>query len=166
MISCVIFCRFLNYIDIFERLYAIFRVYPFGAPSVRAVKKEAKHYHYDWTLIENVGARFENLVAYHLLKWCHFCEDTEGWTQELRDFRDTDKREVDFVIMRNRKPILFVEAKYADTAVSDSLRYLKAKFPSVEAVQVVQVVYQTDIDIRNKDSIRVVSANRFLREFV
>lgn len=65
--------------------------------------------------------------------------------------------------MRNRKPILFVEAKYADTAVSDSLRYLKAKFPSVEAVQ---VVYQTDIDIRNKDSIRVVSANRFLREFV
>jgi predicted AAA+ superfamily ATPase len=152
-----------RWIDIFERLYAIFRVYPFGAPSVRAVKKEAKHYHYDWTLIEDVGSRFENLVACHILKWCHFCEDTEGWTQELRYFRDTDKREVDFVITRNRKPILFVEAKYADTAVSDSLRYLKAKFPAVEAVQ---VVYQTDIDIRNKDNIRVVSANRFLREFV
>ncbi len=45
-----------RWIDIFERLYANFRVYPFGAPSVRAVKKEAKHYHYDWTLIENVGA--------------------------------------------------------------------------------------------------------------
>jgi len=28
-----------RWIDIFERLYAIFRVYPFGAPSVRAVKK-------------------------------------------------------------------------------------------------------------------------------
>ena len=61
-----------RWIDIFERLYAIFRVFPFGAPSVRAVKKEAKHYHYDWTLIENVGARFETLVVCHLLKWCAF----------------------------------------------------------------------------------------------
>jgi predicted AAA+ superfamily ATPase len=152
-----------RWIDIFERLYAIFRVYPFGAPSIRAVKKEAKHYHFDWTLIEDPGSRFENLVACHLLKWCHFCEDTEGWVQELRYFRDTDKREVDFVILRNRKPILFVECKLSDNKVSDSLRYLKAKFPKVEAVQ---VVYHANQDLRNKDDIRIVSAATFLNEFV
>jgi len=28
-----------------ENLYFIFRIYPFGAPRIRAVKKEAKHYH-------------------------------------------------------------------------------------------------------------------------
>ena len=38
-----------RWIEIFERLFSIFRIYPFGAPSIRAVKKEAKHYHYDWT---------------------------------------------------------------------------------------------------------------------
>lgn len=152
-----------RWIDIFERLYAIFRVYPFGSPSIRAVKKEAKHYHFDWTLIEDSGSRFENLVACHLLKWCHFCEDTEGWVQELRYFRDTDKREVDFVILRDRKPILFVECKLSDTKVSDSLRYLKAKFPKVQAVQ---VVYHTDQDVIDKNGIRIVTAAKFLNEFV
>ena len=102
-------------------------------------------------------------MACHLLKWCHFCEDTEGWIQELRYFRDTDKREVDFVVVRERKPILFVECKYSDFAVSDSLRYLKAKFPSIEAVQ---VVYEGHRDFRNRDGIRVVSAAIFLQEFV
>ena len=151
-----------RWLDIFERLYSIFRVHPFGAPSIRAVKKEAKHYHYDWTQIANEGFRFECLVACHLLKWCHYCEDTEGWSQELRYFRDTDKREVDFVVVRDRKPILFVECKFSDTAASDHLRYLKAKFPKVEAVQ---VVFRSDIDIRNADGIRIVGADIFLREF-
>lgn len=127
------------------------------------MKKEAKHYHFDWTLIEDPGARFENLVVCHLLKWCHFCEDTEGWVQELRYFRDTDKREVDFVILRNKKPILFVECKLSDTKVSDSLRYLKAKFPKVEAVQ---AVYHTSQDLRSKEGIRIVAAATFLNEFI
>jgi len=46
----------------------IFRIYPFGAPGIRAVKKEAKHYHLDWTVVRDTGKRFENLVACHLLK--------------------------------------------------------------------------------------------------
>ena len=29
-----------------ERLYAIFRVAPFGAPRIRTVKQERKHYHF------------------------------------------------------------------------------------------------------------------------
>jgi hypothetical protein len=32
-----------RWISILENLYMIFRIYPFGAPSIRAVKKEAKH---------------------------------------------------------------------------------------------------------------------------
>jgi len=46
----------------------IFRIYLFGAPGIRAVKKEAKHYHLDWTVVRDAGKRFENLVACHLLK--------------------------------------------------------------------------------------------------
>ena len=32
-----------RWISTLENLYMIFRIYPFGAPSIRAVKKEAKH---------------------------------------------------------------------------------------------------------------------------
>jgi len=33
-----------RWITMLENLYMIFRIYPFGAPQIRAVKKEAKHY--------------------------------------------------------------------------------------------------------------------------
>ncbi len=46
----------------------------------------------------NDGAKFENMVAGHLLKYCHFLEDTEGHKMELRFIRDIDLREIDFVV--------------------------------------------------------------------
>jgi predicted AAA+ superfamily ATPase len=119
-----------------ERLYAIFRLSPFGAPRIRAVKKEQKHYHFDWSLVPNDAARFENLVASHLLKWVHFQQDTEGRDVDLRYFRDKDGREVDFVVTEDGQPKLLVEAKWADTSVDSSLRYLLARFPGTPAWQV------------------------------
>lgn len=123
--------------NILERLYYIFRIYPFGAPAIRAIKKSAKHYHYDWSLVEDHGARLENLVASHLLKWCHFLEDTEGRILELRYFRDVDSREVDFVLLEKGKPILFLECKSSGKQISKTLtglRYLKTRFPQVRAL--------------------------------
>jgi predicted AAA+ superfamily ATPase len=78
-----------RWLDVFERLYAIFRLPPFVGPRLRAVKKEQKHYHFDWTVIERRAARFENLVASHLAKWVHFQWDVEGLPYELRYFRDS-----------------------------------------------------------------------------
>ena len=52
-----------NWLDILERLYSVFRLAPFGAPKLRAVRKEQKHYHFDWSLVPGEPARFENLVA-------------------------------------------------------------------------------------------------------
>jgi predicted AAA+ superfamily ATPase len=37
-----------RWIAMLENLYMLFRVYPFGALHIRAVKKESKHYHMDW----------------------------------------------------------------------------------------------------------------------
>ncbi len=119
-----------------ERLYAIFRLAPAGAPRLRAVKKEQKHYHLDWAVVPNEAARFENLVACHLLKWVHFQQDALGRDLELRYFRDTDGREVDCVVIDRRTPVLLVECKWSDTDVDRGLRYLKAKFPGASAWQV------------------------------
>jgi len=152
-----------RWIAMLENLYMIFRVYPFGAPKIRAVKKEAKHYHLDWTVITDMGFRFENLVACHLLKWCFFLQDTQGRDIELRYFRDVDKREVDFVIVENRLPVLFVESKLSETKASPSLRYLKNRFPLVKATQ---VVLEKDLDLIDKEGIRICSANHFFKDLI
>ena len=125
-----------NWLAILERLYAVFRVAPFGAPRIRAVKKEQKHYHLDWSVVPEAPQRFENLVGAHLLKWVHFLQDSEGRDVELRYFRDVDGREVDFVVVERRRPTHLVECKWADGPIDAGLRYLKVRFPSAEAWQV------------------------------
>ena len=100
-----------RWICILESLFVCFRILPFGAPKIRAVKKEKKLYLYDWSPIENPGPRFENLAACQLLKYCHFIEDTEGEKIELRFLRDANKREIDFVVLKNKKPVFAVECK-------------------------------------------------------
>ena len=146
-----------------ENLYMIFRIYPFGAPRIRAVKKEAKHYHLDWTLVKDTGKRFENLVAVHLLKWCCFLQDSEGRDMELRYFRDVDRREVDFIIVEEDRPLQFIECKTSGRQVSPSLLYLKKRFPEVTCAQ---VLLEEDTDLVTKEGVRLCSANRFLIDFV
>ena len=152
-----------KWLDIFERLYAIFRLAPFGAPKLRAVKKERKHYHFDWSVVGEPSLRLENLVASHLLKWVHFEEDSKGRDLELRYFRDVTGREVDFVVTEKRKPILLVECKWGDAEPSPSLRYLKARFPKVRAEQIHGTGKK---DYETPEGIRVRPAMAFLRELV
>ena len=151
------------WLRILERLYAIVRLSPFGAPRLRAVKKEQKHYHLDWTLVQNEAARFENLVACHLLKWVHYQQDAQGRDLELRYVRDTDGREVDFVIVEGRRPVLCVECKWADPAVDKSLRYFKVRFPDCDAWQLSATGTKDYIDTHG---IRVAPALTLLKTLV
>ena len=146
-----------------ENLYMIFRIYPFGAPQIRAVKKEAKHYHFDWTQVKDIGLRFENLIACHLLKWCYFLQDTEGKDIELRYFRDIDKRKVDFILVENGAPTHFIESKKSGKDINPALKYLKQRFPYAKATQ---VLLEKNIDLITKENIRVCSAHAFLNELI
>lgn len=152
-----------NWLDILERLYAIFRLSPFGAAKIKAVKKEQKHYHHDWTLVTDIGNRFENLMAAHLLKWTHYVYDTQGRDVELRYFRDVTKREVDFVVLENRKPTHFIEAKVSDAPINPALIYLKERFPQSQAMQ---LSLNGTKDYLSKEDIRVCPAVNFLRDLV
>ncbi|MFC1640350.1 ATP-binding protein, partial [Gemmatimonadota bacterium] len=125
-----------NWISILERLYAVFRLSPIGSPKIRAVKKTQKHYHMDWSLVEDIGPRFENLVACHLLKWVHLLQDTQGRDMSLTYFRDRDGREVDFVVTEKTKPIMAVECKWSQTSADRNLRYWKACFPECDVWQI------------------------------
>lgn len=152
-----------NWLRILERLYAIFRLPPFGAPGIRAVKKAQKHYHLDWSLVPEPAARFENLVAGHLLKWVHFRQDTEGIDLELRYFRDSEGREVDFVVVERSTPILMVECKQSGAKVDRSLRYLKKRFPDCPAWQ---ISASGNKDIQTPEGIRISPAMRLLEDLV
>ena len=116
-----------RWISIFERLYLTYRIAPFGTPRIRAVKKENKLYFWDWSRVSEEGPRFENMVAGHLLKYCHFSEDTQGHEMELRFIRDTDKREVDFVVLKNGVPEFAVECKTGERKASPHCTYFRER---------------------------------------
>lgn len=152
-----------KWLQIFEKMYAIFRLSPFGSPLIKAVKKEQKHYHYDWTLVENEGSRFENLIASHLLKWTHWNYDALGEPWELRYFRDPTGREVDFVVVSKSKPLLFVECKLSDDSINPALIYLKSKFPKTSSYQ---ISLKGKKDYTSRDGIRVCPAIKLLSEWI
>ena len=116
-----------RWLGIFERLYLCYRIPPFGAGRIRAVRKEKKLYFWDWSRVLDRGTRFENMVAGHLLKYCHYIEDTEGHDMELRFIRDTDKREVDFVVLRDGAPEFAVECKSGDRRTAPACSYFRER---------------------------------------
>ena len=148
---------------ILERLYSIFRLSPLGAPRIRAVKKEQKHYHLDWTLPPKDAQRFENLVAVHLKKWVEFEVDTKGRDLELRYLRDVQGREVDFVIVENRQPVQFIECKWTDDDIHPALRYASERFPKAEFWQITAVGTK---DFRTTGGIRICPAITFLKALI
>ena len=152
-----------SWLDALERLFALFRLSPFGAPSIRAVKKERKHYHFDWSLPRQDAQRFENMVACHLLKWVQLKQDTEGLDWELRYFRDVDRREVDFVVIDRGEPLLLVECKLNDRDIDRGLLYLKNKFPEADAWQISPKGRK---DFVSREGIRVAPALTLLKELV
>jgi uncharacterized protein len=152
-----------RWIEILENIYMIYRLPPLGSPLIRAVKKEQKHYHFDWTLVSDMGARFENLIGSHLLKWVHYRRDIWGEQVELRYFRDTDKREVDFCVLENLTPQMFIECKWGDSSTSPHLHYLQKKFPESEFFQVSATGSKQFL---NKNNIIHLPALEFLQRLV
>lgn len=116
-----------RWLGILSSLYYSYQIAPFGSAKIRAVKKEQKLYLWDWSQIDNPGIRFENMVGSHLLKYCHYLEDVEGFNMELRFIRDTDKREIDFVVLKEKKPIFAVECKHGERSISPHISYFKER---------------------------------------
>lgn len=152
-----------SWIAILEKLDAIFRVAPFGPPRIKSVKKEQKLYFWDPARAESEGARFENLVALHLLRLVDWARDVEGERLELRYFRTRMGHEVDFVLLRNRKPWIAIEAKLSDQPLDSGLRYLLERVAVPYAFQVhARGARERRVPDVGKARVRHVSAARLL----
>lgn len=148
-----------RWLSVLESMYFCYRISPYGTTKIRAVKKEQKLYLWDWSTIENPGMRWENMVASQLLKYCHWLEDSEGEAMELRFLRDIDRREVDFVVLKNKRPLFAVECKTGERSIGSGIRYFAERTP-------IPVFYQVH---RGKASfgdarIRVMPFTRFCKE--
>jgi hypothetical protein len=125
-----------RWLRVLENLYVCFRVAPFGVPRIRAVKKQKKLYLWDWSQVADPGARFENLVACQLLKYCHLIEDTQGYRMELRFLRDTQRREIDFVVVKDNRPLFAVECKTGALGIGPAVGYFAERTPIPRFYQV------------------------------
>lgn len=148
-----------RWLKIFERMYYCYRIPPYGPPKVRAVKKEQKLYLWDWSIVPDSGPRFENFVASQLLKYCHFVEDTEGFRMDLRFLRDTDKREIDFVVLKEGTPMFAVECKSGEKNINPSLFYFMKRTSIPRFYQ----VHEGNRDYE-KNGVRVLPIHTFCRE--
>lgn len=150
-----------RWIQIFQNVYLVFLISPYGAPKIKAVKKEQKLYFWDWATVPDSGARFENLVASQLLKYCHYQEDVLGKKMELRFIRTTEKKEIDFVVLENSKPVFAVESKSGERALSPHIQYFKNRLKVPKYYQVHRGSKDYALE---KESIRVLPFVKFVRE--
>lgn len=127
-----------GWLEALERLYFLFKIRPYAGRLSRTFRREEKVYLFDFSAIENPGAKFENLVAFHLLKLCDAWTDWGFGDFALYYVRDREKREVDFLITERRKPYALVETKLAAGDVDPSLRYFAERLKPKYAVQVVR----------------------------
>lgn len=151
-----------NWLNILESFYYLFRIYPFTSKKIRSIKKESKLYLIDWSEIDNEGARFENMIASHLLKFVQYLYESEGYKTELFYLRNVDKKEVDFLVTLNNKPWFSVEAKLSDKTPSPYITYFKERLKIPFNYQVIR---EDNVDIM-KDGIRVISFSKFLSGLV
>ena len=147
-----------HWLDLLERLYFTFRLSPFVSTKVRSIKKDRKLYLWDYSELSDRSARIENLIASHLLKFCHFLEDTEGQRIELRFLRDKEKREVDFLVLVDRKPWFAVEVKTGRENVSSHLNYFGER---LRIPYLYQVVWDLEAS-HTKNDVFVMSPMDFL----
>lgn len=150
------------WMDILERFYYHFRIYPYASTAIKSLRKEPKMYLWDWSQVEDPGARLENMVASHLLKMTHFLHDAYGHKAELFFLRDIEGREADFLVAVDRKPWFAVEVKSGKEGISKTLAYFADK---LTIPFLYQVVKETGIDYWKKN-IRVISADKFLSGLV
>jgi len=64
-----------RWIQCLEQFYYCFRIKPWSKNIRSSLRKEPKLYLWDWSLVDDYGARVENFIASHLLKATHFWTD-------------------------------------------------------------------------------------------
>jgi predicted AAA+ superfamily ATPase len=139
-----------RYLDILENTYVNFRVYSYSTNLANELKKSFKTYFYD-TGIRNALLKDFSLLSTHPDKGCLYesfvflklLSESKPNT-ELHFWRTKEGHEVDFILLKDRKPIpIEVKSAWADTSVPGGLRQFIKKYPVASAYVVNENVSST-----------------------
>jgi predicted AAA+ superfamily ATPase len=143
-----------------------FIVQPWYRNVTKALRKEPKWFLRDWSVINDQGKRAETFCACHLLK------AVEGWTDlglgtfELRYVRDLQKREVDFLVVRDGEPWFLVEAKSGNPALSPHLEHFQKQTAAKHAFQVSMDADYVEADCFTHHTPTIVPARTFFSQLI
>lgn len=134
-----------SYLGILQALFIVFAVQPWHRNIARSVLQQPKIYFFDNGLVQgDDGARFENLVACHLLKHTQWQQDAFGKECTLHYLRTKDGAEVDFALSDGERLTDLVECKWADPVPHRALQRFAAELPGTRAVQLVRALRQPE----------------------
>lgn len=153
-----------NWISTLCSLYFGFLVRPWHRNVARSLRKEPKWFLHDWSGIDDAGKRSETICACHLLKAVEMWTDLGLGSFELYYVRDKERREVDFLVIRDGEPWFLVEAKHSERNLSGTLTYFRKQIGCPHAFQVVLESPFVDIDcFAHRDPV-VAPARTFLSQ--
>lgn len=148
-----------NYMRALMLTYVLFSLEPYHKSVARAVRKEPKVYFFDWTRVESPALRFENYVACELKHRAQLWTLTTARRFEVFFVRTRAGKETDFLLTRDGKPYLLVEAKESSQDVE---AHHLAFAEKLGGVPVLQLLAKPNVVRAQKDRLYVVSASRFL----
>ncbi len=156
-----------RWIKTLQAFFYCFTVQPWSKNIPRSLIKEPKTYMWDWINVDEEGSRVENLVASHLLKAVHYWTDCGLGQYGLWFVRDKEKREVDFLVSRDKKPWFLVEVKLSSkSGISKNLVYFQEKIKAKHAFQVVFNMEYVSQDCFKHTGPIIVPAKTFLAQLV
>jgi hypothetical protein len=122
---------------------------------------------WDWSQVTDEGARSENMVASHLLKAVQFWTDAGLGLFDLFYLRDTNKREVDFLVTRDGAPWFLAEVKSSASGhLSNNLKYFHTQLKTPHAFQVQLKAPYVEQDCFSVNHPVMVPATTFLSQLV
>ncbi len=156
-----------RWITMLRSLYYCFTVQPWTMNVPRSLLKQPKAYLWDWAIVDDEGAKIENFVASHLLKAVHWWTDNGFGDFNLYFIRDKEKREVDFLVTKNKEPWFITEVKSGHgKSLNKNLFYFQEKTGARHAFQ---ISFALDYEDANCFSIMnpiIVPARTFLSQLV
>ncbi|MCD6272669.1 MAG: ATP-binding protein [Deltaproteobacteria bacterium] len=127
-----------NWLLALQKLYLLWPLRPHSAKFQRTIRKEPKWYFLNWIYAGNEGSRFENMIVTSLYRFVVSLSD-RGWPEvKLHYLKTYDKKEINFILFLNKKPILAVESKIMSKNIPPQLIQLRhnygVDFPIVQVI--------------------------------
>jgi len=150
-----------SWLEQLKRLYLVFSIDPWTQKIPRGLKREKKWYFLDWYYTPEGPARLENMVATYLYRVCLCLSDMGYGPYRLHYIRTLDKKEIDFLVTVENRPVIAVEVKSGDLHLANSLKNRVKWFPDSPTLGI-QVVDRREVLQKFPENTWIVSIERLL----